>query len=107
MLYADQVETFAVLLTDLVAETEKRLLILDAGCGSGNLILPLAFLLPQHDFVGLDMKSKCLHLLDERARKAGLKNISTMVQIGSTFILFSPAYAKICLGQLTRSFLNP
>ena len=48
----------------------------DFGCGSGNLLLPLAALLPGCRFTGVDMKPAALQLLQKRAAAAGLTNVS-------------------------------
>lgn len=50
--------------------------IVDFGCGSGNLLLPLAALLPGCQFTGVDMKPAALKLLMQRAADAGLSNVS-------------------------------
>jgi SAM-dependent methyltransferase len=50
--------------------------IVDFGCGSGNLLLPIAALLPQCRFTGVDMKPAALGLLMQRASAAGLSNVS-------------------------------
>lgn len=49
--------------------------IVDFGCGSGNLLLPLAALLPHCRFTGVDMKPAALQLLQQRANAAGLTNV--------------------------------
>ena len=56
-----------------------RLKIVDFGSGSGNLILPLAHIFPACDFVAIDMKAEAIRILEERAAKAGLSNISAEV----------------------------
>lgn len=48
----------------------------DFGCGTGNLLLPLAALLPGCRFTGVDMKPAALQLLQARAAAAGLANVS-------------------------------
>jgi hypothetical protein len=50
--------------------------IVDFGCGTGNLLLPLAALLPGCRFTGVDMKPAALQLLQTRAAAAGLANVS-------------------------------
>ena len=52
--------------------------IVDAGCSTGSLILPLAFAFPDARFVGVDVKASSLALLRERAAVAGLsERVST------------------------------
>ena len=48
--------------------------IIDAGCSTGSLLLPLAFAFPEAHFVGVDLKQQSLALLRERARAAGLSD---------------------------------
>ena len=57
----------------------SRLCIVDFGCGSGGLLLPLAALFPKHDFVGVDMLTVSVELLRSRAAAAGLCNVSGVV----------------------------
>lgn len=49
--------------------------IVDFGCGSGNLLLPLAAVFPGCVFTGVDMKPAALQLLQQRAAAAGLNNV--------------------------------
>lgn len=44
-------------------DTESPLTVVDFGCGTGNCTLPLAWRFPQWQFVGVDMKSRCIELL--------------------------------------------
>ena len=53
--------------------------VVDFGSGTGNLLLPLASLFPQLNFVGLDLNARSLALLQERAEAAHLTNVSTTV----------------------------
>ena len=46
--------------------------IVDAGCSTGSLLLPLAHAFPEAKFVGVDVKASSLALLQERAAAAGL-----------------------------------
>ena len=50
----------------------KHPTIVDAGCSTGSLLLPLAYAFPSAHFVGIDVKASSLALLNERARAAGL-----------------------------------
>lgn len=45
--------------------------IVDAGCGTGSLLLPLAAIFPHVTFVGVDMKAGSLERLKKRAAEAG------------------------------------
>lgn len=49
------------------------------GCGTGNLVLPLARLLPGCQFHAIDMKWRSVELLEQRAKAAGLSNLTAAV----------------------------
>ena len=68
-----QVENFASLLS--AADPEPGTVVVDFGCGSGNLVLPLAHLFPALRFVGVDLKPKATELLQQRAAEANLSNV--------------------------------
>ena len=68
-----QVENFASLLS--AADPEPGTVVVDFGCGSGNLVLPLAHLFPALRFVGVDLKPKATELLQQRAAEANLTNV--------------------------------
>eukprot|EP00961_Rhodomonas_salina_P243448 3289773-Rhodomonas_salina.1 len=51
--------------------------VVDFGCGTGNLVLPLAFLFPELQFVAVDMNLNALSMLQRRANEAQLPNIET------------------------------
>eukprot|EP00798_Chlamydomonas_sp_ICE-L_P017841 gene17841-24225_t len=90
-----QVESFAVILRRLVAHAdsgramaenakesatesarERPLRIVDFGCGTGGVLLPLAHLFPHCKFVGVEMKARALNIMQERVAAAGLTNVS-------------------------------
>ena len=72
-----QVENFASMLALFVgAESGSIHSVVDFGCGSGNLVLPIAHLFPQLQFVGVDMKPAALEILRARAAEAGLSNVA-------------------------------
>lgn len=60
----------------LQQQQQHRLHIVDFGCGTGNLLLPLAALFPCCNFTGVDMKPAALQLLQQRAAAAGLSNVA-------------------------------
>ncbi|KXZ44231.1 hypothetical protein GPECTOR_70g461 [Gonium pectorale] len=70
-----QVESFAVVLRRLAHVVRKPLRIVDFGCGTGTLLLPLAHMFQHCSFVGVEMKPAAVALLQERARAAGLANV--------------------------------
>jgi tRNA G46 methylase TrmB len=47
----------------------------DFGCGSGALTLPLAWLFPDLEFMGVDQKASAVLELTKRALEAGLTNV--------------------------------
>jgi ubiquinone/menaquinone biosynthesis C-methylase UbiE len=53
--------------------------VLDVGCGTGRLSLPVAELTgPSGEVVGLDLQSRMLETLERRATRRGLGNIRTI-----------------------------
>jgi ubiquinone/menaquinone biosynthesis C-methylase UbiE len=60
--------------------------VLDVGCGTGRLSLPIAELTgPSGEVVGLDVQRRMLELLEHRAAARGLRNIRTIHgEAGST-----------------------
>ena len=77
-----QIESFFLVLKRLteaqaMEERPQELRIVDFGCGSGGLILPLACLFPSCHFTGVEMKPAALAILRQRATSAGLSNVST------------------------------
>ena len=78
-----QVESFRAVV-NAAAETlgldgSRRPTIVDFGCGTGNLLLPLAAEHPEADFVGVDLNPRSIELLARRARDAGLTNVQSQV----------------------------
>lgn len=63
-----QVESVSALLRPVLAAmtnerpVRQRPVVVDFGCGSGNLGLPLAALFPQCDFVLIDMKARAVEV---------------------------------------------
>ena len=78
-----QVESFRAVVnaaaTTLGLDGSRRPTIVDFGCGTGNLLLPLAAEHPEADFVGLDLNPRSIELLARRARDAGLTNVQSQV----------------------------
>ncbi|MEW5303398.1 MAG: hypothetical protein WDW36_006096 [Sanguina aurantia] len=77
-----QVESFLLLLNQILPVTDSAPLahsVVEFGCGSGSLLLPLAFLLPGCHFHGVDIKDSAVVLLLARAKEAGLTNVSAEV----------------------------
>lgn len=94
-----QVESFHIVLERIIdllmrisddphsrnAEHSRRLTIVDFASGSGALVLPLAHLFPEHDFVMVDMKAMAIDLGLSRAREAGLTNLRGFVSMIEDF----------------------
>ncbi len=75
-----QVESFVVVLRRLLALDPSRAWhVVDFGCGTGGLLLPLACLFPSCKFTGVEMKPAALAILRQRAAVAGLSNVETFV----------------------------
>ena len=81
-----QVASFAAVLRHMLAadgadgsSSAAPLTVVDFGCGSGGLTLPLAALFPACNFVGVDMLAKSVDLLRARAETAGLRNVTGVV----------------------------
>jgi 2-polyprenyl-3-methyl-5-hydroxy-6-metoxy-1,4-benzoquinol methylase len=81
--------------------------IVDFGCGTGNLLLPLAALLPHCHFTGVDMKPAALQLLQQRAAVAGLSNVSVFTGMIEQFKQrFDVALALHACGNATDHVLQ-
>jgi tRNA G46 methylase TrmB len=63
----------------------KKKTIVDFGCGTGNLLLALAFLFPEHDFIGVDLNETSIRMLDERIESAKLTNVRSKLSLIETF----------------------
>ena len=57
-------------------EPGRRPRVVDFGCGSGALLLPIAASLPDVDFVGVDFNAVSVDLLGKRAAASGLANVA-------------------------------
>lgn len=50
--------------------------VLDVGCGNGSNLLPMAFGLPESEFVGIDLAARPIAIGQKIAREAGLTNLA-------------------------------
>jgi SAM-dependent methyltransferase len=50
--------------------------VIDAGCGTGSTVIPLAKAYPQSQFLGVDMTPKSLEIAERDAKKQGVTNLS-------------------------------
>lgn len=86
-----QVESFRAVLNATRANEEMKrneddkLVVVDFGCGTGNLLLPLAHAEPSINFTGVDLNHRSVEILRERAASAGLKNVEGRVGLAETF----------------------
>lgn len=62
----------------LVSSSAPPPVVVDFGCGSGGLLLPLAAALPHCCFVGVEMRPAAVALVRERAVAAGLTNVEVV-----------------------------
>eukprot|EP00798_Chlamydomonas_sp_ICE-L_P006670 gene6670-3335_t len=80
-----QVESFVVILRRMLGDAAtvnssgSPFRILDFGCGTGAVLLPLAYLFPHCEFVGVEMKATALTIMQQRLEAAGLTNVKTHV----------------------------
>jgi tRNA G46 methylase TrmB len=73
----NQVESFhAILATSRCCPSGST--VVDFGCGTGNLLLPLAQLRPDVNFVGVDLNPRAAALLRTRASDAHLGNVTVI-----------------------------
>ncbi|GAX80421.1 hypothetical protein CEUSTIGMA_g7860.t1 [Chlamydomonas eustigma] len=78
-----QVESFYIALQQILRAAfehgnrqRSRFKIVEFGCGSGNLVLPLAYMMPECEFHAVDFKEAAVMLLRARALQAGLRNVT-------------------------------
>jgi methylase of polypeptide subunit release factors len=110
--WAIQVETFALLLWQLLRKRpvqasgplQPAVHVVDFGSGSGNLVLPLAYLFPSCTFTAVDMKPAAIHLLSQRARVAGLDNV---VAVCARIEEYAGEEGKGCSKPLAHGLLPP
>lgn len=98
-----QVESLYVLLASLLPSTSSpHTRIVDFGCGSGNSSLALAALFPHCYFTLLDVKPTAIALAEQRAREAGLTNVSFFVGEADAWDApFDLGLGMHCCGSLT------
>lgn len=70
-----QIGVIAAVLDSLYAKEEVATVV-EFGAGSGNLVLALAHVFPHFKFIAVDMRRGSIQRLEERARAAGLPNVS-------------------------------
>ena len=88
-----QVESFRAILVAARAVVGRRPettnasppVVVDFGCGTGNLLLPLAAAEPSMRFVGVDVNRRSVELLAERAARAGLTNVDAVCGLAETY----------------------
>lgn len=73
------------LIPGLTGQLESGIKVLDAGCGSGKIILKLAALFPGSSFTGMDLSSEAIINANRAARSSGLTNVQFFVQDLSDF----------------------
>lgn len=76
-----QIETFYEILTRLLPENSNEAdpkIIVDFGCGSGNIGLALAFLFQHHEFILIDSNPRCIAMAKQRAENNHLQNVQCL-----------------------------
>jgi SAM-dependent methyltransferase len=100
-----QVESFACalsLLLDGYSSASSAIRVVDFGCGTGGLALPLAALFPRCDFTAVDLDATSIGILQKRAAAAGLGNITGCVSRIEVFdTAFDVALGLHCCGAAT------
>lgn len=76
--HPDRLATIARLF-GLTTPPVTRCRVLDVGCGDGATLIPLAYQLPDSEFVGLDLAARHIAAAQGAAAELGLKNISFRV----------------------------
>lgn len=80
----------------------RQLHVVDFGCGTGGLLLPLAHLFPHVTFTGVEMKPAAVRILERRAAAAGLTNVRTFLGMIEAFTQpFDVALALHACGNAT------
>jgi SAM-dependent methyltransferase len=77
--------------------------VLDVGCGSGRTTLDAARLAPDGHAVGVDLSARMLAVARERARAAGLTNV-TFVQADAQIHPFEPDAADVAISRSGAMF---
>jgi 2-polyprenyl-3-methyl-5-hydroxy-6-metoxy-1,4-benzoquinol methylase len=86
---------------------EKRKTVVDFGCGTGNLLLALAYLFPEHDFVGVDLNDTSIRLLNERIKETQMTNVRAKLSLIENFDeKFDVALALHVCGNATDAVLS-
>ena len=102
-----QVESFACALSLLLdgytsSSDAGSIRVVDFGCGTGGLALPLAALFPQCRFTAVDLDATSIAILERRAASAGLTNIVGCVSRIEVYDLpFDVALGLHCCGAAT------
>lgn len=71
-------ETMCSILMDLSLYIKNGYRVLDLGCGSGRLLIPLAKLFPEVDFFGLDVSKGMLKNLQQQIKLEKVNNVNVI-----------------------------
>ena len=81
--------------------------VVDGGCGSCGLTLPLAWTFPQLNFVGIDMNPVATRLMMERVAASGMTNVRAFTSSISAFSdPFDLAIGLHACGQASDDIIN-
>ncbi len=83
-------------------------IVLDAGCGSGNIILEFAKKVRY--FVGIDCNEKCINFLKEKTKDLQIKNVLVekldLLEVNSLNLEFSKVIMTEVIEHLTEEYLE-
>lgn len=80
-------------------------LVVDVGCGTGQLLIEVAPRFPQVSFLGVDADQACLALLSERVRAGGLRNVQ--LQCSDARSWRAPEPVRVCSFMHSLYTLGP
>ncbi len=78
------------LVPGLFAKLKKGIKMLDAGCGSGRIVIKLASMFPKSSFTGIDLSEEGIGRAKKEASESGISNVEFIVKDLSDFHLTAP-----------------
>lgn len=87
-------------------QVEEYKLFIDIGFGGGFPILPLAYLLPNIQFVGIETRNKKVRVVGEIAEKLGLSNVRLVHERIENILIDRPAVCSLKAVGKVDDFLS-